>query len=73
MWQSLGKMGFCPYFLKYLAQCFCFETIKHCVFVLKFDFKKIELQVEFNSSNIEFYAYFDTSFFVENLSETRYC
>ena len=28
MWQSFGKMGFCPYFLKYLAQCLCFETIK---------------------------------------------
>ena len=64
MWQSLGKMGFWTYFLKYLAQCLCFETIKHWVFVLKLNFKKIELQVELDSSNIEFYAYFDTYFFL---------
>ena len=62
MWQSLGKMGFCPYFFKYLAQYFCFETIKHQVFVLKLDLKKIELQVELDSTNVEFYAYFGTYF-----------
>ena len=30
---------------------------------LKLDFNKIELQVELNLSNIEFYAYFATKFF----------
>ena len=38
-----GKMGFCPYFVKNLAQCLFFETIKHCILVLKLDLKKIEL------------------------------
>ena len=30
---------------------------------LKLNFNKIELQVELNLSNIEFYAYFATKFF----------
>lgn len=34
------KNGFCPYFLKYLILCFCFETIKYCVLVSKLDLKK---------------------------------
>ena len=33
-------MGFCPYFLKYLAQHPYFETIKYRVSVLKLDLKK---------------------------------
>ena len=33
-------MGFCPYFLKYLGQCFCFKTIKYCIPVSKLDLKK---------------------------------
>ena len=36
-------MSFFPYFKKNLAQCPYFETIKHCVPVLKLDFNKIEL------------------------------
>ena len=56
-------MGFCPYFLKYLSQCFCFETIKYCVPILKLDLKKIELQVELDITNIKFCAYFSLNFF----------
>ena len=33
---------FCPYFFKYLIQCSYFETIKHCIIVLKLDFMIIE-------------------------------
>ena len=51
-------MGFCPYLKKILAQYPCFEIIKHRVSVLKLDLKKIELQVELDISNVEFYAYF---------------
>ena len=58
-----GKMGFCPYFKKNLAQCPYFETIKHRVSVLKLDFKKIELQVELNFNKVEFYAYFATYYY----------
>ena len=35
-----GKMCFCPYFVKNLAQCLCFETIKYRILILKFDLKK---------------------------------
>ena len=56
----MEKMGFCPYFLKNLTQCSLFETIKHRVPILKLDFNKIELQVELDISNVEFYAYFAT-------------
>jgi len=37
-------MGFCPYFLKYLAQHPCFETIYRNIPILKLDFLKIEFQ-----------------------------
>ena len=56
----LGILGFCPYFVKNLAQYSYFETIYVCVPVLVLDFKKIELQVELDISNVEFYAYFAT-------------
>ena len=46
-----GKMCFCPYFVKNLAQCLCFET--------RFK-KKIKLQVKLNINNVELYAYFAT-------------
>ena len=73
MWQSLGKMGFCPYFLKYLVQCFYFETIKHHVFVLKLDLKK-QLNYRWNLTVvISGFMHILTLFFfflVENLSET---
>ena len=41
-----------------LVRFSCFETIKHCVFVLKLELKKIKLQVELDISNVEFYANF---------------
>ena len=56
----MGKMGFCRYFKKYLAQCLCFETIKYRVPVLKFDFNKIKLQVELDYNKVELYAYLAT-------------
>ena len=56
-----GKMCFCPYFVKNLAQCLCFETIKHRIPVLKLNLKKkIKLQVKLNINNVELYAYFAT-------------
>ena len=39
----------------------------------KLNFNKIELQVELDISNIEFYVYFVISIFFENLSETQHC
>ena len=36
-----GKWAFSLIFKKYLAQCLCFETIVHCVLILKLDFLKI--------------------------------
>ena len=53
-----GENGLLPLFKKILAQYSCFEIIKHRVSVLKLDLKKIELQVELDISNVEFYAYF---------------
>ena len=55
-----GENVLFPYFVKNLAPCPCFETIKHRVPVLKLDLKKIKLQVELDISNVEFYAYFVT-------------
>ena len=52
----MGILGFCPYFAKITAICPYFETIKVHVPVLKLDFNKIELQVELDISNVEFYA-----------------
>ena len=39
-------MGFCPYFLKYPANCSYFETSKNCVPILKF------LKIEFQCNSI---------------------
>ena len=39
-----GEMGFCLYFLKYLAQYSCFEIIKYRVSILKISFLKIKFQ-----------------------------
>ena len=55
-----GKMGFCPCFVKILKQCLCFETIKYRIYILKFDLKKIKLQVKLNINKVELYAYFVT-------------
>ena len=55
-----GILDFCPYFAKTTAICTCFEIIQVRVSILKLDFNKIELQVELNISNVEFYAYFTT-------------
>ena len=56
-----GKIGFHPYFKKKnLAEFPCVETIKHHFPVLKFDFNKIELQVEIDFNKVKFYAYFAT-------------
>ena len=52
----MGILGFCPYFAKITAICPYFETIKVHVPVLKLNFNKIELQVELDISNVEFYA-----------------
>ena len=41
-----GKMGFCPFFVKILAQCLCFETIKYRILILKFDLKKNQVTSE---------------------------
>ena len=38
-------MSFYSFFLKYIAQYFCYEIIKHRVPVLKFDFLKIKFWV----------------------------
>ena len=38
------KMSFCPYFLKYLAICPCFETVQEYVPILKLNFFKIDFQ-----------------------------
>ena len=60
---KFGKNGLLPLFLKYLVQCLFFDIIKHGVSVLKLNLKKkkiFELQVELDSSNVEFYIYFDT-------------
>ena len=40
-----------------------FKLFSKMLMFLKLDFNKIELQVELNLSNIEFYAYFATKFF----------
>ena len=53
-------MGFCPCFVKILKQCLCFETIKYRIYILKFDLKKIKLQVKLNINKVELYAYFVT-------------
>ena len=42
----MGRMGFCRYFKKYLAQCLCFETIKYRILILKFDLKKNQVTSE---------------------------
>ena len=39
---SQEKMGFCPFFLKYLAKCLMSETNQRNAHVLKFNFLKIE-------------------------------
>ena len=57
---SYGDIGLLPLFAKITAICPYFETIKVHVPVLKLDFNKIELQVELDISNVEFYAYFAT-------------
>ena len=53
-------MGFCPLFLKNPAQCSYFQTIKHCVPILKLDFQKIELPIELNFTIFELYVIFAT-------------
>ena len=53
-----GKMCFCPYFVKNLAQCFCFETIKHRVPVLKLNFNKIKFYIKLDILKIKLYVNF---------------
>ena len=50
----MEKMDSCLYFLKYSINCLCFETIKHRIPILKFDFKKIKFPIETNFMIIEF-------------------
>ena len=59
-------MGFCPYFVKNLAQCPCFETIKHRVPILKLDLKKNRV----TGGTQHFYAYLSLNFLKKKLSET---
>ena len=53
-----GENGLLP-FLKYPAQCPCFQTIKHCV-LLELDFMKIEFLIELDFAIVELHVIFAT-------------
>ena len=53
-------MGICPNLQTMQQNTFILKLFSKMLKFFKLDFNKIELQVEFNISNIEFYAYFAT-------------
>ena len=57
------KLSLVPNLQIMQQNAFILKLFSKMLMFLKLDFNKIELQVELNLSNIEFYAYFATKFF----------
>ena len=58
-----GKLSLVPNLQIMQQNALILKLFSKMPMFLKLNFNKIELQVELNLSNIEFYAYFATKFF----------